>query len=67
MKKIIKMFSNFYKRSTSPRTPLGRWALKHNCKSEDIVVHQTNRDHCGDVICGKPLAYKKYTDSQTKN
>jgi len=41
---------------------LGRWNLKHNCKSEDIVVLNANRDHCGDLICGDPQKYKELTD-----
>lgn len=41
---------------------LGRWNLKHNCKTEDIIVHHTNRDHCGDIICGDPKKYAEFTN-----
>ena len=45
---------------------LGRWKLKHNCNSEEIVVHHTNRDHCGDQICGDPKKYAEFTDLKKK-
>lgn len=58
-----------YIRSLFPRTNkllLGRWSLKHNCKTECIVVNYANMDHCGD--CGTPDKYKKLTDTvQNRN
>jgi ubiquitin len=45
---------------TPPTFPmLGRWSLKHKCSSEEIVVFNANRDHCGDKICGNQEEYKK--------
>ena len=40
-------------------TMLGRWNLKHKCGTEDIVVLNANRDHCGDSLCGDPKEYLK--------
>ena len=57
---MIRQFFNFIRKEN--KTLLGRWTLKHNCKSEDIVVHQTNLDHCGDLICGDPKKYKEFTN-----
>ena len=37
-----------------PITPLGRWNLKCHIDSSTFL---TNRDHCGDLICGNT----KYT------
>jgi hypothetical protein len=44
----------------SPPKPamLGRWSLKHGCSTEDLVVFNANRDHCGDKICGNQEDYK---------
>lgn len=42
---------------------LGRWSLKHNCPTEALTVFNTNRDHCGDTICGKPLRHGERKDS----
>lgn len=41
------------------KTQLGRWSLKHKCPTEDIVVFNANRDHCGDTLCGDPYEYLK--------
>ena len=49
IRKFIKYFIK------TPSVQLGRWKLKHNCHTEELVVYNTNRDHCGDTICGKPL------------
>jgi len=65
MKKITKILTELWK-SKTVQPMLGRWTLKHKCQSEDIIVHHTNRDHCGDVICGKPLEYKEFTDKNKK-
>jgi hypothetical protein len=61
---MLSLFSYYKNLKSKNKIPLGRWTLKHNCKSEDIIVHHTNRDHCGDVICGNPLKYKEYTDEK---
>ena len=45
---------------------LGRWALKHKCPSEEIVVFNANRDHCGDAICGNQEEYKKLVPQKTQ-
>ena len=62
---IRKLFQTFFTKDSRPI--LGRWNLKHNCKSEEIVVHHTNRDHCGDVLCGDPKKYAEFTDLKNKN
>jgi hypothetical protein len=46
---------------------LGRWNLKHNCKTECITVNYANMDHCGDLICGNPKEYIKHTEAALKN
>ena len=38
---------------------LGRWSLKQDVHKEDITVFNTNRDHCGDVLCGDPFEHIK--------
>jgi hypothetical protein len=48
-----------FKTSSKPTTMLGRWSLKHRCPTEDLVVFNANRDHCGDTICGNQEEYKK--------
>ena len=55
---IIRRYASIFL-SKPEKVPLGRWNLKHNCTSEDIVVFGTNRDHCGDALCGDPEEYKK--------
>jgi hypothetical protein len=57
---IRRLFNKLMKQND--KILLGRWNLKHNCKSEDIVVLNANRDHCGDLICGDPQKYKELTD-----
>ena len=57
---MYKRFIQMFTKDTRPL--LGRWNLKHNCKSEDIIVHHANRDHCGDVICGDPKKYAEFTN-----
>ena len=49
------------KKSTSPL--LGRWSLKHESKTQDIAVIQTNTDHCGDQLCGNPEQIKRQIDN----
>ena len=56
------VFPRFFNNTST--TLLGRWKLKHNCKSEDIVVLNANRDHCGDLICGDPKKYKELTENK---
>jgi len=46
---------------------LGRWSLKHQCKSQDITVIQTSTDHCGDQLCGNPQQIKQQIDNVIKN
>jgi len=46
-----------------PKPLLGRWSLKHKCRSEDITVFNANRDHCGDALCGKSEQYKVLKDT----
>ena len=61
---IRSLCMNIYNRvflSTSP--VLGRWTLKHKCKSEDITVIHTTSDHCGDSLCGNPTEIKSKIDS----
>jgi len=45
---------------------LGRWSLKHNCSSEELVVFNANRDNCGDTLCGNQEEYKKMAPKDTK-
>ncbi len=46
-----------------PKPPmLGRWNLKSNCPTEDIVVFNANRDHCGDQKEYRNMVPKKPVD-----
>ena len=64
MQTILKyLVPRFIMKSPNTTTMLGRWTLKHNCKSENIVVLNANRDHCGDLICGDPKKYKELTEN----
>ena len=57
----MRFIKQLYKQIFSATQPplLGRWSLKHKCPTEEIIVFNANRDHCGDEICGKALEYKK--------
>ena len=59
MQKIINMLRNNFPliMTKNKNTLLGRWKLKHNCKSEEYAVLNANRDHCGDTLCGDPKKY----------
>ena len=55
---MLKRFiQNFIKQN--PKPLLGRWSLKKNNDKENITVFNTNRDHCGDQICGDPMEHIK--------
>jgi len=62
LRKVIQFFI-----TKDTHTLLGRWKLKHNCNTEEIVVHHANRDHCGDKICGDPKKYAEFTEQDVKN
>lgn len=57
---------NTVKLNSSAGPLLGRWSLKHKCKSQDITVIQTNTDHCGDQLCGNPQQIKQQIDNVIK-
>jgi len=61
---MIKRFLQKFLKSEKP--VLGRWSLKHNCPSEELVVFNANRDHCGDTLCGNQEEYKKMAPKDTK-
>ena len=67
-----KMFPEFFKEIVKYRMKqtskplLGRWSLKHQCKSEDITVIHTTSDHCGDQLCGSPQQIKSQIDEAIK-
>ena len=46
-----------------PITPLGRW--NRNC-NVDSSTFLTNRDHCGDQICGNIKFTKRYLEEVFK-
>ena len=52
-------------KSSSKPIMLGRWSLKHRCPTEELVVFNANRDHCGDKICGDQKEYKKMAPTKT--
>jgi hypothetical protein len=47
-----------------PRAPLGRWNWK-TCNVETSTF-LTNRDHCGDIICGNTKETKKFLQEYGK-
>ena len=49
--------------SKIPLTPLGRWNRKCNIESSTFL---TNRDHCGDLICGNTKYTKEYLEKVFK-
>lgn len=55
---MIRYISEMFRRDAT-RPLLGRWALRHRCPSEEIVVFNANRDHCGDKLCGDGEEYKR--------
>ena len=57
--RMLKYIAQRVLKSPPKPTMLGRWSLKHKCPSEEIVVFNANRDHCGDKICGDQEEYKK--------
>lgn len=60
MKKIIQYIINYHAKITSlPK--LGRWNLKKcDTKLTNINSIYQNRDHCGDIICKKPIKADEY-------
>ena len=56
---MLKYIAQRILKSPPKPTMLGRWSLKHKCPSEELVVFNANRDHCGDKICGDQEEYKK--------
>ena len=44
--------------------PLGRWDWRHG--NVDITTFLTNRDHCGDFICGDLKENKRYIEKFIK-
>ena len=51
------MISSILANISKKAVPLGRWSLKRCKDLEDRHVFYTNRDHCGDHICGKPVTF----------
>ena len=45
---------------------LGRWALSHDNKEQNLKSTYANRDHCGDLICGDPKHLKTILDGTWK-
>jgi hypothetical protein len=50
--------------SKIPTVPLGRWDWRHG--NVDITTFLTNRDHCGDFICGDLKENKIYIEKFLK-
>ena len=46
--------------SKFPKVPLGRWDWRHG--NVDLTTYLTNRDHCGDVICGNTKETKNHIE-----
>ena len=59
MKWIIEFVKSGLKQPCNKQVKLGRWALKHNCPSEEIAVFNANRDNCGDKLCGDVNDYAR--------
>ena len=53
------MIKNLFSQTT---LRLGRWAPTKCTKTEEIVIHHANQDHCGDILCGFPSEYKKKSE-----
>lgn len=51
----------FFRTFETNQPLLGRWKLKScdDVKNKINVFYQ-NRDHCGDIICGKPIKQKDF-------
>lgn len=66
MNTVLNRITKFFISKNTNSLLLGRWKLKHNCKTEDIIVHNANMDHCGDVLCGDPKKYSDFNSSVNK-
>ena len=44
--------------------PLGRWNINQDSY---LKADYANMDSCGDVLCGKPDHFKKYTKTNNNN
>jgi len=62
---IRKLIQHLTKKHQHPL--LGRWSLKRNNYKENITVFNTNRDHCGDHICGDPTEHIKLSPKPEVN
>ncbi len=54
---IIKLSKFFMPKNTV--TSLGRWEHRISDKHKEMKILWANADHCGDVICGKPVNIAK--------
>ena len=44
---VINMVNNLFNKNKPRAIPLGRWQLKNNDKSINLVIDYSNEDHCG--------------------
>ena len=75
MIKYLKTFSSCLKTkyltmtesSSSTTQMLGRWKIKPNQESSEIINNfWNNSDHCGDIICGDPVKNKEFLNEKLK-
>ena len=59
MKRFFEFIKTGWKQTRYQQPMLGRWNLKHNCRSEEITVFNANRDNCGDKLCGDVNEYSR--------
>lgn len=59
MTKLIRSLRKSDKHNT---TMVGRWSVKKNKKSENIVVYWANNDHCGS--CGNVMKNLKFLNKK---
>ena len=59
---MIKNILNLFQKPSKPL--LGRWGIKSDAS---MNIFYQNRDHCGDIICGKPVRHGDFEKENDVN